>query len=91
MIYGPGGYKYKDFLVIGTPMQIVLWILSIILLSIMNESNWWVFWLIMFSLLLLIVGSRMFDFLSFLNGRMGEGNEKKESNSTRNEDEVLSA
>merc|ERR1712232_1272875 len=26
MVYGPGGYKYNDFLLIGTPMQIVLWV-----------------------------------------------------------------
>ena len=33
MVYGPGGYKYNDFLLIGTPMQIVLWVVSVTVLS----------------------------------------------------------
>lgn len=43
LIYGPGGYKYKDFLMFGTPMQIVLWILSICYLSVITP--WYLSWL----------------------------------------------
>lgn len=92
MIYGPGGYKYKDFLAIGTPMQIVLWILSILLLSRMNASNWWIFWLIMFLLLVVIVGTRIFDFSSILGqGKEGEDNNNESSNRDSSDDEVRSA
>jgi len=28
MIYGPGNYKFKDYLVIGTPLNILLWIIG---------------------------------------------------------------
>lgn len=45
LIYGPGGYKYVDFLRIGTPMQIVLWILSVIFVSI-DSSHWYWTWVI---------------------------------------------
>lgn len=38
LIYGPGGYKYKDFVIFGTPLQILLWILTIALLS---SGDWW--------------------------------------------------
>merc|ERR1712176_552258 len=55
MIYGPGGYKYNDFLVIGTPMQIVLWILSVALLTTTTGSNFYVSWLICLGLLLLVM------------------------------------
>jgi len=55
MIYGPGGYKYNDFLVIGTPMQIVLWILSVALLTTTTGSNFYVSWLICLGVLLLVM------------------------------------
>jgi di/tricarboxylate transporter len=43
MIYGPGGYKYKDFLYFGTPMQLVLWVLSISYLSVFKP--WYLSWI----------------------------------------------
>lgn len=79
LIYGPGGYKYKDFLVIGTPMQVVLWILSIFLLTILNAKNWWIIWGVMFLTLMLVVGVRMFD-LSRVKSRFG--NKKNECNNS---------
>ena len=62
MIYGPGGYKYKDFLVMGTPMQIVLWILSTTFLSTTETVSWWINWLATAGLLALVVGIRIFNF-----------------------------
>ena len=32
MVYGPGGYKFKDFLKIGLPLQLLLGIIAVILL-----------------------------------------------------------
>jgi len=43
LVYGPGAYKYVDFLRVGTPMQILLWILSIIFIS--NSSKWYISWI----------------------------------------------
>ncbi|GAX22224.1 hypothetical protein FisN_19Lh292 [Fistulifera solaris] len=42
LIYGPGGYKYTDFLKMGTPLQIVLWVASILFLSVFE---WYISWL----------------------------------------------
>ncbi|CAB9507029.1 Sodium/sulfate cotransporter [Seminavis robusta] len=53
MIYGPGGYKSKDFLVIGTPLQLGLWILTTVLLG--TPSNWWLSWVVTFAAFLLVV------------------------------------
>jgi len=55
MIYGPGGYKYNDFLIIGTPMQVVLWILSVALLTTTTVSNFYISWLVCLGLLLLVM------------------------------------
>ena len=76
MIYGPGGYKYKDFLVIGTPIQVVLWILSIFLLTILDEKNWWIIWGVMFLTLMLVVGVRMFNLSSVTSRFRGKRNEE---------------
>lgn len=32
MIYGPGNYRFKDYLKVGTPLNIILWILASILI-----------------------------------------------------------
>ncbi len=61
MIYGPGGYKYNDFLIFGTPMQIVLWILSVALLTTTTSSNFYLSWLICFGLLLAVMAVTSLD------------------------------
>lgn len=32
MIYGPGGYRFSDFLKIGTPLNLILWVVAVILI-----------------------------------------------------------
>lgn len=32
MIYGPGNYKFRDYLIVGTPLNIILWILASLIL-----------------------------------------------------------
>lgn len=44
LIYGPGGYKVKDFVKLGTPMQVVLWILTTLLLSRPGSWPWYISW-----------------------------------------------
>ncbi|KAG7362296.1 TrkA-C domain containing protein [Nitzschia inconspicua] len=51
MVYGPGGYKTTDFVRIGAPMQILLWLFSTILLGTTNESNFWLSWVASFGAL----------------------------------------
>lgn len=58
LIYGPGSYTYSDFLRIGTPMQIVLWILSVALLS-LDPSQWYIGWIGTSAVFLLVVTVRM--------------------------------
>mmetsp|Transcript_27097 Transcript_27097/g.40742 ORF Transcript_27097/g.40742 Transcript_27097/m.40742 type:complete len:1257 (+) Transcript_27097:197-3967(+) len=52
LIYGPGGYKYVDFLRIGTPMQVVLWILSVFFIVI-DPSKWYISWIATFAALVI--------------------------------------
>jgi di/tricarboxylate transporter len=33
MVYGPGGYKFKDFLIVGTPLTIIYMIVTVLILS----------------------------------------------------------
>ena len=34
MVYGPGGYKFKDFIRIGFPLSVIIWILGIIFIPV---------------------------------------------------------
>ena len=57
LIYGPGGYTVKDFLYLGTPMQVVLWIVTTVILSNTNPM-WYLSWIwtgVVFLIVLLIM------------------------------------
>jgi len=32
MVYGPGGYKFKDFLIIGIPLQVLVGVVALSLI-----------------------------------------------------------
>jgi len=34
MVYGPGGYKYSDYLKVGLPLQVIVVVISILIISI---------------------------------------------------------
>lgn len=53
MVYGPGGYKTTDFVKIGTPMQIILWVVTTALLGTTNRSNFWLSWVASFAALVI--------------------------------------
>jgi di/tricarboxylate transporter len=56
MVMGPGGYSTKDFLVFGTPMQVVLWISTTIFLV---STRWWLCWLASFFVLVAVAVLRV--------------------------------
>jgi uncharacterized protein with PhoU and TrkA domain len=43
MVYGPGGYVFKDFLRFGVPMQVVQLVVSVAVIA-LGSSLWWVSW-----------------------------------------------
>jgi di/tricarboxylate transporter len=34
MVYGPGGFKFSDFLRVGIPLNIICWIISCLLIPV---------------------------------------------------------
>lgn len=58
--------KYNDFMIVGTPMQLVLWILSVAVLETATDSNWWVSWLMSLLCLLVVVAIRVVDIRSLI-------------------------
>ena len=46
MVYGPGGYKYIDFLKFGFPMQVILWLFTVAILAVDGTfTNLAIIWL----------------------------------------------
>ncbi len=51
MVMGPGGYTISDFLIFGTPVQVVL---SVISTWALVEKKWWLVWLVSASFLAVV-------------------------------------
>ena len=34
MVYGPGGYRFRDYLIFGAPLKVVFWLLSVVLIPV---------------------------------------------------------
>ena len=32
MVYGPGGYKFNDYFKIGIPLNLIMWVISVIII-----------------------------------------------------------
>lgn len=47
MVFGPGGYKFKDFVTFGLPMQFAQLVVSVVVLSV-NVGGVAVWWLVLF-------------------------------------------
>ena len=43
MVYGPGGYVFKDFLRFGVPMQVVQMVVSVVVI-VLGDRFWYVSW-----------------------------------------------
>jgi len=35
MVYGPGGYKFSDYIRVGLPLSITLWVMAVILIPVL--------------------------------------------------------
>ena len=43
MVYGPGGYVFKDFLRFGVPMRVVQMVVSVVVI-VLGDRFWYVSW-----------------------------------------------
>ena len=60
MVYGPGGYTAKDFLWMGGPLQIVLWVTSTAVVSAKGSAfPWWASWIVTSVLFMIVSAGRL--------------------------------
>ena len=52
MVYGPGGYVFKDFLNFGFPMQLVQLVVSVA--AIAADELWWLLWIVLGGVLFVV-------------------------------------
>jgi hypothetical protein len=64
MVYGPGGYKTIDFFKLGTPLQIILWVVSTAVLATTTLSNFYISWVSSFAALVVVALFMISDPLS---------------------------
>ena len=60
MVYGPGGYVFKDFLTFGFPMQLVQLIISVAVIA--ADELWWLLWLVLGGVLLVVCVAKVYGF-----------------------------
>jgi hypothetical protein len=71
MVYGPGGYTAKDFLWMGGPLQIVLFVTSTAVVAASGSAfPWWLSWIISALLFIIVAAVRLTNgtVLAFLSG-----------------------
>lgn len=78
LIFGPGKYKYSDFLLFGVPLQIVLWLSASAILSV---KPWYGSWVVTASMFFVVAFIRVFSagLLSSI-GRSDNKRQAKRSN-----------
>lgn len=57
LVYGPGRYSTWDFLLIGTPLQLILMVLSIVFL--VSIEPWWISWFVTIASLSVVAAARI--------------------------------
>jgi di/tricarboxylate transporter len=75
LIYGSGGYNVKDFLKIGAPMQLILWVFTTLILT--NPTGmWWPSW-VATGIVFIVVSAVLVSSSSLRDGlKLGLGSKK---------------
>ncbi|MCO5557908.1 hypothetical protein L7F22_011481 [Adiantum nelumboides] len=85
MVYGPGGYRFLDYIKYGGPLQIVLLFVTIgVTISL---EWWWLWWIITFTLT--ICGTLLAARLNWNNLNYSNNSTLETSTSVRTEDEAV--
>jgi di/tricarboxylate transporter len=66
MVYGPGGYVFKDFLNFGFPMQLVQLVVSVA--AIAADELWYLLWIVLGGVLLVVSSAKIYGFENISNG-----------------------
>jgi len=66
MVYGPGGYVFKDFLNFGFPMQLVQLVVSVA--AIAADELWYLLWIVLGGVLLVVSLAKIYGFENISNG-----------------------
>ena len=66
MVYGPGGYVFKDFLNFGFPMQLVQLVVSVAVIA--ADELWYLLWIVLGGVLLLVSLAKIYGFENISNG-----------------------
>jgi di/tricarboxylate transporter len=66
MVYGPGGYVFKDFLNFGFPMQLVQLVVSVAVIA--ADELWYLLWIVLGGVLLVVSLAKIYGFENISNG-----------------------
>jgi di/tricarboxylate transporter len=66
MVYGPGGYVFKDFLNFGFPMQLVHLVVSVAVIA--ADELWYLLWIVLGGVLLVVSLAKIYGFENISNG-----------------------
>ena len=69
MVYAPGGYRNRDFLKFGGPLQVILWVSGVAVVS--TGDTWYVSWIVTALLFAAVATARLTNG-ACLKSRKGE-------------------
>jgi hypothetical protein len=87
MVYGPGGYSNLDFMKFGAPMQVILWLSTMAMVSAPDEV-WYIFWMISVLGLVVAVAIRLIGDEILLRVRRARHPKRHDQSRDDNEDDL---
>jgi hypothetical protein len=88
MVYIPGGYSNMDYMKFGAPMQLLLWISSVAMISAPNDDKWYIAWFICAAGLFVVAAVKLTNGAFMERSKRSKFLESEDASGVQDDDEL---